>query len=89
MVDTETREELRQSARNARLEALESDNYQEEVTNDDEEYVDLVDDDGTYSLLPPLPPSSFTLLFSSLPLARYPYALLSAARGPRLWILES
>jgi len=45
IVDTETREELKQSARSARLEALESDNYHEEVANDDDEYVDLVDDD--------------------------------------------
>eukprot|EP00026_Physarum_polycephalum_P019150 Phypoly_transcript_21021.p1 GENE.Phypoly_transcript_21021~~Phypoly_transcript_21021.p1 ORF type:complete len:194 (+),score=24.69 Phypoly_transcript_21021:48-584(+) len=48
IVDTETREELRQSARSARLEALESDNYQEEVNNDDDEYVDLVDDEDDF-----------------------------------------
>ncbi len=45
IVDSETREEIRQNARNARLESLESDNYQEEVPNDDEEFIVIEDGD--------------------------------------------
>jgi len=44
-LDTDQREEVKQNARNARLESLENDNYQEEIQPDDEDFIDGDDDD--------------------------------------------
>lgn len=48
MIDSEQREEIKQNARNARLESLENDNYQEETPADDDEFVAEDDDDCMY-----------------------------------------
>jgi len=44
-LDAEQREEIKQNAKNARLESLENDNYQEEAVPEDDEFVIEDDDD--------------------------------------------